>query len=412
MAALLGIGFAAGLPSAYRLLGSTLQAWLGQYNHDIRVIGLASLVTVPIAFNFVWAPILDRYTPPVFAGLGRRRGWLMFLQFLLAVAIAAMAMTGPTSREDAIWPLMVVGVVAAFLVASHDVVADAYRTDVLPDEELGAGAAVYVNGYRLGMLVAGGGALYLAQDWTWRHVYLLLSLLMLVTALATFFAPRSEGSGNGPDSLVEAVIRPFEDFFGRTRWAGLAILAFVVLFKLPDSMANAMTMPLLQTELQFDLKQIAAREWFGSPCVVAGAFVGGWITARIGIRPSLLLFGCLQAASNGGFLLLAFYGKSASLLFIVIAVENICAGMVAAGFIAFLMSLCNRKYSATQYALFTSLMYGTGTVIGAMTGYAVHEIGFVGFYLLSMAMGLPAMVLIAWLPKNALMERASKTHLH
>lgn len=400
MAALVGVGFAAGLPSAYQLLGSTIQAWLGTYDIDITTIGLFSLITLPVAFNFLWAPLLDRFPPPVFASLGQRRGWLMILQLLLAAGIVAMAFAGPTSSESSVWPLAIAGFVVAFLLASHDVVADAYRTDVLPDQELGVGAAVYVTGYRFGLLVAGGGALYLSQDMSWRHVYMFLGMMMLPGICATLIGPEPPGSGVRPATLAEAVEQPLVDFFGRMGWGGIAILAFVILFKLPDSMANAMTIPFLQTQLGFDLRQIAlAREWFGLGWLIVGAFVGGGITAQMGVRCSLLLFGILQALSNGGFLVLAVCGRRMDVLLAVVAVEKFCAGLVTAGFIAYLMSLCNRKYSATQYAMFTSLMYGAGAVVGTPMGYAVDSMGYKPFFAISIAIGLPAMLLLLWLPQ-------------
>ncbi|MEX0775992.1 MAG: MFS transporter [Phycisphaeraceae bacterium] len=391
MAVLLGLGFASGLPSAYKLLGSTLQAWLGSYKYDVKTIGLFTLVGLPFAFNFVWAPLLDRYVPPF---LGRRRGWLLVIQLLLVVAIMSLALAGPTAPEQPLHALVIAALIVAFLAATQDVVADAYRTDVLPDAELGAGAAVFVNGYRIAMIFAGGGAMYLAPTLGWRTVYLWLAVLMSVGVLATLLAPDPPRT-EAPRSLAHAVYEPIEDFMVRKGRAGLAVLAFVVLFKLPDAMANAMTMPLLQTGLGFALEEIAAyREWLGLAFAIVGALVGGGVTARLGVIPSLWVFGVLQAVSNLGFLLLAMAGKSVPMLIGVVIVENFCAGLVAAGFIAFLMSQCNRRYSATQYAMFTSLMYGAGVVVGAATGFMVARMGYVSFFLLSVVAGVPGMAML------------------
>ena len=395
MAALVGLGFAAGLPSAYKLLDSSLQAWLLDYEYDIRQIGMLSLLTLPIAFNFMWAPLLDRYRPPLFARLGRRRGWLMIIQLALILAIMAMALAGPTSKSDAIAPLMYAAIFTAFLVASHDVMADAYRTDVLGKAELGAGAAVFVNGYRIGMLAAGGGAFFMADYMPWRFVYMMLAALMGIGILATLLAPKVPGQDQRPTTLAEAVADPIGDFIERKKWAALAVLVFIVLFKLPDYLAAKMTIPLLQDHLGFEKKEIAqVREWMGLAVVIIGAFVGGAATARIGVKRSLWLFGALQALSNAGFLVLASNEKHLGLFAAVMVVENFCAGMVAAGFIAFLMGQCNRRYSATQYALFTSLMFAASSVLGATTGYLVHAMGYQTFFWLTILAAVPGMVML------------------
>jgi PAT family beta-lactamase induction signal transducer AmpG len=391
MAVLLGIGFAAGLPSVYRLLGSTLQAWLIDAGHDVGTIGLFSLVGLPFAFNFAWAPFLDRWQPPLFRSLGRRRGWLLLIQLAIVAAIIAMAMIGPGE----LWMFGCAGLVVAFMVASHDVVADAYRTDVLPEAELGAGAAVYVNGYRLGMVVASAGALALSEYLPWRVVYLILAAMMTLGMAATWFAPTPLNDDVRPATLVEALVLPVGEFFARLRWWGVAVLAFIVLFKLPDGMANAMTMPLLQQELAFDKMDIAKlREGLGLVVLILGAFAGGALTARLGLIRSLWMLVVLQAASNLGFCALATIGPSKAALIVVVTIENFCQGMVTAGFIAFLMSQCNRKYSATQYALFGSLNYLSTSLVGAVTGYLVQSVGYVTFFALTVAAALPAVVLL------------------
>ncbi len=398
MAALLGLGFAAGLPSAYKLLGSTPQAWLGDLKYNVKDIGLVTLVSLPFAFNFVWAPLLDRYVPPF---MGRRRGWLLLIQLALVVAIAGMGLAGPTAPGQALHAFVIVAVLVAFLAATQDVVADAYRTDILPDAELGAGAAVFVNGYRIAMLAAGGGALMLSGYMSWREVYFILAGLMCVGIIATLLAPDPPRDQQHPATLHSAIVEPLQDLFNRHRMATLAILLFIVLFKLPDAMANAMTMPLLQKELLFDKQTIAlVRDWMGLALIMLGAICGGGITARIGLVPSLWLFGALQALSNLGFLILAMNKPSVPLLAAVVVVESFCAGLVAAGFIAYLMSLCNRRYSATQYALFTSLMYGAGLLVGGFTGFMVAELGYVTFFLLSVLAAAPGMAILPWLSRQ------------
>lgn len=393
MAALLGLGFAAGLPSVYFLLGSTLQAWLLAYDYDVATVGLFALVGLPFAFNFAWAPLLDRFEPPVFARLGRRRGWLLLLQIVIVVAIVGLALAGPTQAGASLTALVVAGLFTAFAVASHDVVADAYRTDVLPDAELGAGAAVFVNGYRVGMLAAGGGALLLAEHLPWRVVYFILAGLMGVGMIATLCAPQPPGDVR-PQSLRDAVVEPVREYFLRTGAWGIAVLAFVVLFKLPDALARVMTMPLLLEGLEFTNKEVAlVREGFGLGATIVGALAGGAVIARLSLMRAIWLLIALQAVSNLGFCILAMTGRSVPMLFAVVGVENFCAGMVTAGFIAFLMSQCDRRYSATQYALFASLNYFAGLIGGAPTGFIVESTGYAAFFAMTVAAGLPAAAL-------------------
>ena len=397
MAALLGLGFAAGLPSVYKLLGSTLDAWLGSIDADLTTIGLFALATLPLAFNFVWAPLLDSVPPPLTAGMGRRRGWLIWIQLALMVAIAAMALVGPTSADDWLGPLAVAALAVAFLVATQDVAADAYRTEVLPDAELGAGAAVYVNGYRLGMLAAGGGAMLLADYLGWRVVYGVLAALMGVGLLATWLAP-VEPQVERPASLEDAVVKPFGAFVRQRGLAGtLALLALVVAFKLPDAMANKMVVPLLQKELEFDLSEIAIyREWLGLGVLVIGTLVGGAILAKMRLAPALGWLLALQAISNFGWWVLAGAGPRVDVLIAVVAVENFCAGLVTAGFVALLMSQCQRRYAGTQYALLTSLMFGSGMMIASGTGWLTERVGYEMFFMLSVVVAAPAAVIL-WL---------------
>jgi len=407
MGALLGLGFAAGLPSVYRLLGSTLQAWLGELEYDLGAINLFFLATLPLGLNFVWAPLLERYWPRKL-GLGRRRAWLVPLQIGLTLGILAMALVGPAAPGDPLRPLFLVCALLAFLVASHDVMADAYRVDVLDDHELGAGAAWYVNGYRLGMLAAGAGALWLASVLPWSGVYLALAAIMAASMTVTFFAPEPPDARRGPGTLREAIVEPWRDL-ARRFGAGLpAMLVFVVAFRWPDSLANAMVMPLLQRELNYSLQTIAVvREGLGMAVLMLGAIIGGaWLT-RVHLHKALLTLILLQAASNFGFLWLARLGHARgeppaiAALVLVTLVENLCAGMVTAGFIAFLMQCCRRRYSASQYALFTSLMFAAGALTGAATGYLTEAVGYETFFLISVLAAGPALATLPWAKGSA-----------
>jgi PAT family beta-lactamase induction signal transducer AmpG len=401
MLVLLGLGFASGLPA--KLLGETLDLWLGELGHSKGTIGLFGLIGLPIAFNFVWAPLMDRYLPPI-PGFGRRRGWLLVWQTALIGGLTAMAIAGPRDAASSLWTFAAVGLAVAFISASLDVVSDAYRTDVLDAPQRGAGAAVFVNGYRVAMIAAGGGAALLAGTALgWRGAYATMAVLMGVGLIATWCAedpPRDDASA--PTTLAQAVIEPIRAFFTRRGWAGLAVLAFVVLFKLPDQMAAKMINPLLQQDLGFAKETIAVvREWLGLGFAILGAFAGGAITVRVSMIRALLLFGVAQALSNLGFVVLASLPPSVGLMAGVVAVENFCAGLVTAGFVAFLMAQCDRRYTATQYALFTSLMFGAGRVIGAPTGYLMEAMGAVSFFLLTVAMAAPGLAMLALLRGGA-----------
>lgn len=396
MAALVGLGFASGLPGAWALFGTPLQAWLLDCGFAVKEVTLVGLVSLPFAFNFAWAPLLDCFAPPILGSLGRRRGWLVWIQLLLAVGIALLAAVGPREAGDSLLALTIVGLVVATLAATQDVLCDAYRTEVLGDDELGAGAAVYVNGYRLAMLVAGGGLLYLSRWASWPVLFAALAGVMALCLLATLLAPR-EPTTAAPATLGEAVEAPVTEFFTRLGWRGLLILLFVIVFKLPDSTARAATLPLLKEHLHFEPGAIALwRESCGLGATLLGALAGGALTAKLGLRRALLPLIVLQLASNLGFVYLALHAPSLPTMAMVVLIEAFCGGLVTAGFVAFLMSLCDRRYTATQYALFTSLNYFTGTLTGAFSGLFIERTSYATFFLLTAALGLPALLLWRW----------------
>lgn len=396
MAVLLGIGFASGLP--YKLLGDSLTAWITDAGAELATIGLFSLVGLPLVFNFVWAPLLDRFPPP---WLGRRRGWLLASQLALVAGLAAMALAGPHGGAGSLRALAVAALAVAFLSATLDVVSDAYRTDILEPPERGAGAAVFVNGYRLAMILAGGGALMLSAHLPWRTIYLLALPLLACGIVAVALAREPRQPADPPATLREAAVLPVADFWSRLGWGTVALLAFVVLFRLPDAMVLRMMFPFLRVELGFSPAEIAvARDWLGLGLSMVGALAGGWVVARLGMVLPLFVFGLLQAASNLGFTLLAVVEPHLALVVAVLAVENLCGGFALAAFVAFLMSQCSRRASATQYALFTSLMFGTVALGGALTGYLVEAVGFAAFFALTAAAGVPGLLVLVWLARR------------
>jgi len=389
IALLLALGFSSGLPLA--LTAGTLQAWLASENVDIVAIGWFALVGQPYTYKFLWAPLMDRYAPPAFS---RRRGWLLATQLALAAAIAFMGTLRPT---DSAWLLGSTALAVAFLSASQDIVFDALRADWLEREERGAGAAVSVLGYRLAMLASGAGALILADQWLgWRATYWLMAALMGVGMLATWLVVEPEPKGGVPKTLNEAVAQPFAEFLSRQ--GALALLALVVLYKLGDAFAGNLTTAFLLRGPGFSLTEIGAiNKGFGLAATIVGALAGGALMAKMRLYRALLLFGALQAVTNLGFMLLAGAGKSYALMIAVIGLENLCGGMGTAAYVALLMALCDRRFSATQYALLSALSAVGRVYVGPAAGYMVEAMGWEAFFFATFLIALPGLALLVWM---------------
>jgi PAT family beta-lactamase induction signal transducer AmpG len=389
IALLLALGFASGLPLA--LTAGTLQAWLAAENVDIVAIGWFALVGQPYTYKFLWAPFMDRYVPPF---LGRRRGWLLITQLALAAAIAFM---GTLTPADSTWLLGATALAVAFLSASQDVVFDALRTDWLAREERGAGAAVSVLGYRLAMLVSGAGALILADQWLgWSATYWLMAALMALGMIATWLVVEPEPESPAPKTLDEAVAKPFAEFFSRR--GAVALLLLVVLYKLGDAFAGNLTTTFLLRGPGFSLTEVGAlNKGFGLAATIIGALAGGALMAKMRLYRALLLFGALQAITNLGFMLLAGAGKSYPLMVAVVGLENLCGGMGTAAYVALLMALCDRRFSATQYALLSALSAVGRVYVGPAAGYLVAGYGWELFFLFTFLIALPGLALLAWM---------------
>ncbi|MBI5445671.1 MAG: AmpG family muropeptide MFS transporter [Deltaproteobacteria bacterium] len=378
------LGFSSGIPLA--LTTTTLQAWMQAEKVDLRVIGIFSLVGLPYTVKFLWSPLMDRFALPF---LGRRRGWMLASQVGLIAAVAAMAFSDPGSATAAFAAL---AFLVAFFSASQDIVVDAYRTDVLQPHEFGPGASSYILGYRIAMLTSGAVALILADRLPWRAVYLLMAGCVLVGVAASMLAPEPKGSGSAPKTLREAVVEPFVEFLTRPGAAG--VLCFLVLYKLDVVMAQALTTPFL-LELGFTKTDVGAvTKGVGMAATILGAFVGGGVVAKGGMKFSLWFFGILQAASGLSFAVLARLGHHYPMMVAAIGVENLCSGMGTAAYAAFLMSLCNKRFTATQYALLTSLMALTRVVVGAPTGFVAEAVGWPLYFLISTLAGAPALLLL------------------
>ena len=387
VAVMLLLGFSSGLPLA--LTTGTLQAWATADGLDIRTIGFLTLVGSAYTLKFLWAPLMDRFVPPL---LGRRRGWMLVTQGLLIVAIAAM---GAFSPARAIVALALVAVVVAFCSASQDIAFDAYRTDVLRKEERGAGAAVSVLGYRLAMLVSGGLALVLADSYLgWQATYWLMAALMLIGVTATWFAAEPEVEVRPPRTLGEAVTGPLRDFFARE--GALLALLLIVLYKLGDAFAGSLTTAFLIRGVGFSVTEVGAiNKVLGLIATILGALAGGALMTRLSLYGALMLFGVLQAVTNLGFWFLAVTPKAYGSMATVVGLENLCGGMGTAAFVAFLMALCRVRYSATQFALLSALAaVGRTYLAGPLSGVMVDSFGWAVFFLCTFAIALPGIALL------------------
>jgi len=381
---LLGLGFASGLPLA--LTASTLQAWLMSEKVDLRTIGLFSLVGLPYALKVFWAPLMDRFTPPL---LGRRRGWIIAVQFLLVISIFGLSYSSPASFPPVV---AFAALMIAFLSASQDIAIDAYRADVLREKELGPGAATTVVGYRVAMLVSGAMALILSDYLPWRTVYGLMAGFMLLCMLFTLIAPEPENRVVPPTDLKEAVWGPLSSYFRRS--GAVEMLIFIMVYKLGDAIAGAMTTPFL-LDIGFTRTDVGAvNKAFGLVSTIFGTLAGGLVVARIGINRSLWVFGFLQAVSNLSFTVVALVGKSYPAMVAAIGIENISGGMGNAAFIAFMMSLCDKRFTATQYALLTSFMAVSRIVAGVPTGIMAESLGWASFFAVSVLGAIPGILLL------------------
>lgn len=387
MAVLLLLGFSSGLP--LYLTSRTLQAWMTKADVDLTTIGLFSMVALPYSLKFLWAPILDRYVPPF---LGRRRGWLVITQTLLLLSIAAMSLHDPRLALQA---LAFNSLLIAFFSASQDIAVDAYRADILREREMGAGAGAYVIGYRIALIVVGSIAFVLADRMPWPTVYVLLSLLMLVGIVTAFFAPEPVLRDAPPQSIGEAVVLPFKEFFQRRGvLSGAIVLLFIVIYKYPDGLGNNMATPFL---LQTGFSQTEIGVVLGGVGIIAtivGVVVAGGFIARAGINRSLWIFAVLQAVSNLAYYVLALIGNDRTAMVVTIVIENFCVGLVTAGMLAFMMSVTNKRFSATQFALLSSLAAASRDVLVAPAGKLAETLGWPGFWLLSVAAIIPAFLLL------------------
>jgi PAT family beta-lactamase induction signal transducer AmpG len=375
------LGFSSGLPLA--LTGGTLQAWMAVVGVDLKTIGIFSLVGLPYTLKFLWSPLMDRYVPPL---LGRRRGWMVATQIAMMLGIVAMGLTSP---RDAIVAMGFLALIVAFGSASQDIVIDAYRTDVLAEKERGAGTAVFVTGYRIAMLVSGALALILSDQIGWRATYLFMAALVLVGMSGVLLAAEPAVAG-APRSLREAIQGPLRDFFGRK--GAVSLLLLIVLFKLGDAYAGTLTTAFLIRGVGFTPTEVGTvNKGLGLISVIVGAGIGGSLMVKLGLFRSLVVFGILQAVSNLSFSGLALAGKSYPMMIFAVAFENLTGGMGTAAFVALLMALCDKRFSATQFALLSSLAALGRVFISPTSGFMVEAMGWAAFFFLTTVTALPGL---------------------
>lgn len=379
-------GFSSGLP--LYILISLLPAWLRSENVDLKVIGLFALIQLPFTWKFLWAPLFDRYIPP----LGRRRGWLFIWQTALILTIPGFGVFHPTLD---LWTIAYLATLVAFFSASQDIVMDAYRRELLLDNELGLGNAIHVNAYKIAGLIPGSLSLILADHMPWDSVFIITALFMIPGIAMTVFVSEPILKNGTPKTLRAAVVEPFQEFISRNGIkSAVTVLAFIFFYKLGDSMATALATP-FYLDMGFSKTEIGlVAKNAGLWPSVAGGLLGGVWMIKLGINRALWLFGVVQMCAILGFAWLATVGHSLPLLAIVIGIEALGVGLGTAAFVAFIAHTTHPNYTATQFALFTSLAAVPRTFANAATGYLVDSLGWMTFFLLCFFMAVPGMLLL------------------
>ncbi len=393
------LGFSSGLPLA--LVGSTLQAWFKTSGASIILIGYISLIGQPYSYKYLWAPLLDKYAPT--ARLDKRRGWMIIMQIFIIGAIIAMAIVNPQATVPIFkWDmpvLLLLGLLLSTCSATQDIAIDAYRVEILKHDERGLGAALTTEGYRLAMIASGGFALVLADKIGWQSTYLCMAGFMLIGILATLIAPPlTENLEQSKESLSTLIKTAFKDFLLRKRaWL---ILLFIIIYKLGDVFSHALSTPFL-LDLKFTLAEVGMiNKVLGLVANLIGILVGGLFMTRMGLYRALLFFGILASITNLTYMFQALVGKSYIIAYAAVFIENLCSGMGTAALVAFIMSLCNKKYTAMQYALLSSLTALGRIYVGPVSGHMVEAYGWPIFYGFSALIAIPGLLLLIYLRKQ------------
>lgn len=379
------MGFASGLP--LYLTGSTMAGWLTDAGISLQAIGAFGLVTLPYALKFLWAPLLDRYMPPF---LGRRRGWMAIWQAVLVVLLCLLAWSDPRAGLTRFATL---AFLVAFASASQDIAIDAWRREAFAEKDLGLANAVCVGAYRVAMLVSGAGGLILAQKLGWREAYLVMAALMALAAAGTFLAWSTDASLTPPRTLLEAVERPLMHLVRRK--GILEVMAFCLLYKVGDQLANAMTVPFLMRGMGFTKLQIGGiTKTVGLTAAIVGGILGGLVMRKVRLRRALVAFGLLQGASILGFWALSRLGPNLGLLAGALALENLAFAMGTTAYTTFIMLLCDRRFTGTQYALLTSLFGFSRGLLATPGGWVAARAGWSAYFLGCALVAIPGLLLL------------------
>jgi PAT family beta-lactamase induction signal transducer AmpG len=397
------LGFSSGMPLF--VLVSLVPAWLRDNGVDLATIGLFALVGLPYTWKFLWSPLMDRYKLPF---LGRRRGWALLTQVLLLLSIGLLGHFNPsTSLQAIVWVVFTV----ALFSASQDIVIDAYRRELLADDELGTGTSFWINAYRLSGLVPGSLALILADHLPWSAVFWITGAFMLVGIVTTLLVKEVSDDQLAPHTLREAVIDPFVEFFSRGGvTAGLAILAFLFLYKLGDNMATALATP-FYLDMGYSKTEIGSVAKFaGLWAVIAGATIGGAAMLKLSINRALWLFGLVQLLTIIPYIWLSQAGHTLTGLFVVVSGEYLAVGLGTVALTAFMARETSKAFTATQFALFSSLIAVPRTLANATTGFIVEAVGWTQFFVICTLLAVPGMLMLLkvapWTEKPATKGRA------
>lgn len=405
MLTMVGLGFSSGFP--FLLVSGTLALWLTESGISLEMIGLFSLVKTPYSFKWLWSPVVDRIRLPLFDRLGRRRGWAFFSQLLLLSAILGMSLVNPA---QAVYLLMFLAFLTVIASATQDIVLDAYRVESFDDKEQAAGTAIFILGYRLGSIFSGAVALLLATVLTWHEVYAVMGLGAVIGMLTILKSkePKNCKECGAPfqGSLLErlynflqtAVKSPIADFLKRPGW--FWVLLFIMIYKLCDAYMVPMTMPFYDA-MGFTKEQIAfVTKFYGMAATIAGGIVGGLIVNRWGIVKSLYIGGVLQGLTTLMYVVQAHYGNNMYVLMGTVSLDNLAGGMSTTAFVAYISSLCNVAYTATQYALLSSFMSLARDLLASTSGALAKTVGWSQFFIITTAMAIPGIVLLMYLQRR------------
>ncbi|HOA83188.1 MAG TPA: MFS transporter [Thermodesulfovibrio thiophilus] len=377
------LGFASGIP--FPLVSGTLQAWLTSEGIDIKTIGILTILTFPYSFKFLWSPFFDKFNIPK---LGRRRGWILICQILILLGIALMITLTP--EHLILFSAIAAGV--AFFSASQDISIDAYRTEILKPKDRGLGASFAVTAYRIALIIAGGLCLLLADHLGWQAALAIISSLLVIGIIITLWADEPDGIKK-PRTLRESFIEPFKELLKREK--SLLLLLFIILYKIGDAYAGSLSTTFFIRGIGFSLTEIGTVNKIGGLIsAIAGSIIGGVLLTKMNLYRALILFGIFQALSNLMFMILAIAGKSFALFVSTVIIENFTGGMGTTAFLALLMALCNHRFAATQYAVFSSLASLGRVIISPTSGFVVDAIGWETFYFLTFLIAMPGLILI------------------